>query len=458
MSLAIKFLIFLSPVLFILTGKGQSKRDIKFEVNKQELKEGEELILSVILTDMANSDISNFPKIDGFRKKNKTVSHTKIKKDGKTVLRHVINQTYIARVNGEHISPKFDFVINEEKVSFPPITIKISSENDIIQTIEPSIAINEELQLFLYANTNTVKVGQGLLVNVGFYVPKSNTSEIAFSKNFNAEIQAVQKAIEPENSIINRKTIQEIEGSEITFKNKTFIKYLLYEAVFYPLQSGKVYFPSVQLTIDQKVASDTSKIISTKFRSLPYIVKVEELPEHPLKNRVQPGVFQIKKMEFPKEISTGKIYNYSITISGNGNFRTMVLPKPDNDTKFDFYPPDAKENIREGSSIGQKVFFLKIYPKDSGIVDIGKYFPFIYFNTNTNKYDTLTIEQKVKVSGEQIISSKEAGNSLYSNIENLGIGTREINIRKITKNIANIVLILMLAGTFFLFFWKKIEQ
>lgn len=457
MRSTINFGIFLCSVFCILSSFGQSKKDIKFEINKQELNENDELVISIILTDIAKSDVSNFPKIDGFRKKNKTVSHSKIKKDGKTVLRHVISQTYLASEAGRYETQKFDFIINEEKISFPPIVLTITGSESIGDKKQTSIEINNELQLFLYAGANRIKVGQGLTVNVGFYVPKSNTTEIAFSKNFNEEIQALQKKIEPENSIINRKTIKEVKGSEITFQNKVFIKYLLYEAVFYPLQAGSIYLPSVEISIDQKIASDTSKTLSTKFKTSPYIIKVDDLPEHPLKNKVTPGVFQLKKMPFPKEVSTGKIYNYSLAISGSGNFRTMVLAKPDNDSQFDFYPPESKEKVAEGSPNGQKTFTLKIYPKDSGIVDIGKYFPFIYYNTSSNKYDTLAIEQKIKITGDKIISSKNAESNIYADVEKLDIGEKEISFTKITKNIANIILILVLAATFFLFFWEKTE-
>ncbi|SOE22463.1 Oxygen tolerance [Spirosomataceae bacterium TFI 002] len=457
MSPLSKFFYCISLAFLVLSGYGQGKKDIKFEVNKHTFEEGDELVISIILTDASKSDVSNFPKIDGFKKKNKTVSHTKIKKDGKTVLRHVINQTYIAREPGEHNSSPFEFIINEEKTTFPAISFTIEGESNIKGLKEESVASNEELQLFLFVNNNKVIVGEGLVVNVGFYVPKSNTSEIAFGKNFNAELQAMQKAIEPKNSLINRKNIQEVTSQEITFKNKTFIKYLLYEAVFYPLQKGNLYFPQLEITIDQKLPSDSLKTVSKKYKSSPYSVKVEEMPEHPLKNKVPSGVFQLRKIRFPKEIATGKIYNYSISIAGNGNFRTMVLPKPDNDTKFDFYPPEAKERLIAGSPTGEKTFSFKIYPKDSGLVDLGEYFPFMYFNTAKNSYDTLKFVQKVQITGEQIISSQDATTSIYSNIENLDIGEKHINFTKIIKNLANIILILMLAGTFFLFVGKKYE-
>lgn len=433
--------------------------DVAFKTNGTTFDIDDELVVSLTITNTRNSNVSTFPNIVGFKKRNRSVSHSKIKKDGKSVYQHIITQKYIAQQSGIHLSPKFEFEVNGEEVSFAPITLRVNGLVNI--TEEKGTIISQQTsdaRLFLYIEKKQIYQGEDLQVDVGFYVPKSNTNEIAFGPNFSNELKAIQERIEPENSLINRKNITEIKEEEVTLSDVEYKKYTLYQAVFYPIRSGNLYFPSVSIDILENSSNDSLTTIKKTYLSQPFTVNVLELPEHPLKNKTTLGNFTLNQIAFPKAIKTGKIYTFSLEVAGKGNFKTMSMSKPNNDSNFDFFPPEITEKLTDGSSRGRKTFSFKVYAKDTGTYDIGAYFPFIYFNINSETFDTLTTKKTVVITGKKIILSEEDDLSIYQGIEKLDISEREINIPRITKNIANIILTLMLGGTLFLFNWKRIEK
>ncbi|HEY9116713.1 MAG TPA: hypothetical protein VIN11_02740, partial [Roseivirga sp.] len=81
----------------------------------------------------------------------------------------------------------------------------------------------------------------------------------------------------------------------------------------------------------------------------------------------------------------------------------------------------------------------------------------VFFNPNTESYDTLKSEIKLEVTGESkqniSISSTDLG-SFYDNIDFASNEMQSLKEDKTTQIIANLLIIAMLAGATFLFLKK----
>jgi hypothetical protein len=83
---------------------------------------------------------------------------------------------------------------------------------------------------------------------------------------------------------------------------------------------------------------------------------------------------------------------------------------------LEIYDPNVRQEIaKSGNRIsGTKSFRYFMIPKEPGTLDLGNYFQWIYFSPVRNKYDTLSSELVVRISGEskknEIIESYDPGN------------------------------------------------
>jgi hypothetical protein len=100
-------------------------------------------------------------------------------------------------------------------------------------------------------------------------------------------------------------------------------------------------------------------------------------------------------------------------------------------------------------------------PKEPGKYNLGDYFQWVYFNTTTNKYDTLRSKQVVTVSGEskknQSIENSDTG-SFYDSVET---ASNELQTRKGTGWIrwgANIFALIMVGISIYLITRKTAQS
>ena len=99
--------------------------------------------------------------------------------------------------------------------------------------------------------------------------------------------------------------IENINSIPVIINNKEYNQYKIFEATYYPFNTDDISFPQLGLElIKYKVSKKLSffgrnKVEDyEKFYSKPTTVKVEELPEHPLKENIAVGDF---KVSFPSE-------------------------------------------------------------------------------------------------------------------------------------------------------------
>jgi hypothetical protein len=132
-----------------------------------------------------------------------------------------------------------------------------------------------------------------------------------------------------------------------------------------------------------------------------------------------------------------------------------------NKKELEIYSPDVSENIRRsGVSVrGSKAFRYYMIPKEPGSYDLSDYFQFIFFNTETSKYDTLKSEYKIKVSGESManvnIEQASSDGLFYDRIDEVSNQLQSHQTTEIWKWVFNIFLVVAFSLSLFILLKKS---
>ncbi|WP_337040448.1 BatD family protein [Emticicia sp. 17c] len=443
--------IFLSTLFcFFCSFFAYGQEDVKIEFGKKNLLTDEVLVINVFIKGSDKSNVSAFPEIQGFTKADRKIVHTK----GQA---HTITQNYTPSKEGTYRIAPFELTVNGKTYESEATTVVITApkdtdeEEELINTED----IKENAFLGMNIDKSKVYVGEGFKVSLAFYVAESNTMKIEFPDNLNAQVDAIAKKIKSPDCLEERINITNIDEGHKTINGKKFFVYKFFEAIYFPLNNQPVKIPAVELRMTQ-IQKKTGEKESISFKNKPFTVSVMSLPDHPLKDKVVAGDFSLLEEIETRKINTGKSFNYSFKIAGHGNFETVNVQSPVNDSFFDFYPPEVRETSNNGQGIREKEFRYRIVPKDSGQQSLDKYFYWIYFNTKDKKYDTLKSHIRIKVLGKTI-ADKESDTSqdIFAGIDKLDTSTVETNYQEVIKNISNLLIICMIMGCLYFFSWKK---
>lgn len=444
--------IFLSTLFFFsISFFVHGQENVRVEFGKKILLIDENLVISVIITDSDKSNVSAFPDIQGFTKADRKITHAK----GRS---HTITQNYTPTKDGTYRIASFELTVNGKVYELEPTTVVVTSPKEEEEEGTEVISlenIKENAFLAMNVDKNTVYVGEGFRVSLAFYIAETNTMQMSFPDDLNAQVDAIAKKIKSPDCLEERINITHIVEGYRTIKGKKFLTYKFFEAVYFPLNNLAVKIPAVELRMDQSKKSSSEKE-SISFTNKPFTVKVLNLPEHPLKDKVVTGNFSLIEKIETRKINTGKSFNYSFKIVGQGNFSTINVSSPTNDSFFDFYPPEIKETHNNDLSVREKEFRYRIVPKDSGQQALNKYFSWVYFNTKRKSYDTLKSKLKIKVLGKAIADKgSDASEDIFAGIDKLDTSVIQTNYQEVVKNISNLLIICMVIGCIYLFSWKR---
>ena len=252
----------------------------------------------------------------------------------------------------------------------------------------------------------------------------------------------------------------------MTIGNKGYTRYKIYQATYYPLNAEPIVFPRVSLEmIKYKVAKNPSFFGQNRkedyktFYSKPKTVKVKELPAHPLKDVVAVGDYKLSELMPSTDITTGKSVSYVFNIYGEGNISSIQKPNVPNDANFEFYEPNVRMDIKReaGRVTGTKSFNYFLIPKEPGRYDLGKYFQWVFFNPEEEKYDTLTSRLTVYVTGEstknEVIEANDDG-SFYDKIQTADNSLTLIRENNWQQTVFGVFILLVLASSAYLVFKK----
>jgi hypothetical protein len=471
-------------LLSCLSTKAQQNSDVSLIIGEKNISLEDPFVVTVVLKFIGESPNPEykFPELPNFTKRGVSKSIARSYVSGQPVATCTITQNYAAKKEGVFKIPAFKVNVNGTDLKQEALSIKVSKTvtsgkkdanntelntgkatdnqedfTDFIEGNSPELAnlnTKEDAFLSLSSSKSTPYVGQGFTVTLAFYVAKSNTAEIEFDQN-STQIPIITKKIKPENCWEESFGITEVQEAQVSINGKQYTQYKLYQSTFYPLNDKKIVFPSVSLRLLKFLPEKNGGKKSTyvTFQTGSFTVKAKELPPHPLKNEVSVGEFTWRETLNKHKIITGKSVEYSLQIMGDGY--NVKLPQIKNDSVFDFFPPevDAINTPQNNKIISTKSFTFQIIPKRAGNFVLDKYFQWVYFNTKTEKYDTLKSVLKLEVSGQaiQTADSPLTQTSVYDGLENTDSSEEASDFKKILKDEANILIVIMLIGLIYIF-------
>ena len=457
-------------------------QDITVELGQDEVGMNEFFTITVTVSNSAIKNYTDFPDIDGFAKRGTSSSSKTNIVNGQISSSQSITQRYLPLEEGTYTLAPFSLEVNGISVSSQGKTIKVTAPverrtnsrrrydpfDDLFgrNRSEPEfVDVEEDAFLALTTDKDEVYVGEGFTTTFAFYVADANRAPLQFHEA-GKQLSSILKDLRPENCWEENFNIENIYGERVTLNGKSYTRYKIYQATYYPLNLEPVVFPSVPFEmIKYRVARSPSffgrdrqedfKTFNTREKT----VKVKALPPHPLKDKVAVGEFELDEKINTTTVETGESFTYEFNIYGEGNISGIPDPVIPDSKNMDIYPPNIAQDINRGAGrvTGSKKYSYFGIPNEPGEYDLKDYFSWIYFNPETAKYDTLKSTVKLTVTGESkenvSISSTDLG-SFYDNIDVASNEMKSLNKSNMTQIIANLLIVAMLGAAAFLFIKK----
>ena len=424
----------------------------------------------------------NFPEIKGFKKMGTSSSSSTNIINGKYSFTQSIIQNYAALAEGTYRLKPFSMTVNGKKIQSSGKTIRVGPTKQQQPGQDPFdydpfedffgrrkqqefVEVRDDAFLALTIDKDDVYVGEGFVVTLGFYVAATNRADLSFYET-GQQLADIKKKIIPSNCWEEDFNIQRLNREDVVINNRRYGRYRIFQAAFYPFSPGEISFPKVSLKmIKYKVAKNPTFFGSNRkedfkvFHSKLKTVKVNELPPHPLRDKVPVGRYRMKEVIPSDQLKTGQSFNYKFTVVGEGNISAIDKPTVTKDMVFDFYPPNIQQNITRSNNRvqGSKTFTYYAIPNEPGTYKLGDYVSLIYFDPLENKYDTLKSKSTISIEGESkrnnVITSNDLG-SFYDVIEMESNKLTGYQRDDLIKLLANIFLLIMLGLTIFFIFRK----
>ncbi len=416
--------------------------------------------------------VCKFPEIKGFSKRNfsKTIARSVVA--GQQVMTYTLVQNYLASKEGTYKLPTLKLMVDEWELKTEPCVVtvskpvEVSGENlteeaplDFSELIDEqnkeALPLKDNAFLSLSTNKTTPYVGESFTLTLAFYVAENNATDLQFHQN-DVQIPALIKRLKPQSCWEENFGLTEPQIATVKINGRNYTQYKYYQATFYPLNAKAIVLPSVSLRLMKDANADKAKASFISFSSKSITIQPKELPAHPLKQQISVGTFSMKENISQTNSQTGKSIDYQLQISGDGNISEIRLPDTKNDSIFDFFQPDINTTTSpQGNKIiGTKSYTFHIIPKQAGNFAMAKYFQWIYFNTQTGKYDTLVPKASIRISGKTIntVDTPMPDNvSVFEGLDKIVTAEETSDIIKVLKDEANIFIVIMLIGMMYVF-------
>ncbi len=443
--------------------------------------------ISATIKNQQLKTIGKFPELEGFEKSNRFSSTTTNIVNGQISTEQTITQNYAPLQEGEFAIRPFTLEINGKTVAFTGGKVKVGPAaanpnasrqppvqgfgflDELFGRQKPQEFVDKQEDAFFSFATDKdqVFVGEGLGVNLSFFVARADQNLLDFYQ-FNRQYPKILKTLKPATAWEETFSQTSVEPVMVTYQGKEYLQFKLFEAVYFPINTQPLLFPSVGLEmVKYRLAKepgffgDNRQASRKMFYTAPKIVQVKPLPPHPLADAVPVGVFNLKEGLDRSKFTAGKSFNYLFEISGEGNLAILKAPTPDTIPNLDFTVPDTKEDIirQNGKVTGQKSFRYFVTPKIPGNYDLGQAFSFIYFDPQRKQYDTLRSELKIRVAGQAdndaAIQSKDMG-EFYERIPNESNTLADLNQFSNIKLYTNLVVLFLLLVSLYLFYQHRL--
>ena len=467
---------------FLLIFSATKAQKIQVTLGPDEIGENQSWTITLTVQNDRLRSYDNFPDINGFRKRGTSTQSTQNIINGQISSSQSIIMTYLPLKQGTYTVPDFTMKVNDKVIQVegkkvtvgPPVQQQQDpfrsffdrSPDDFFGSGETEyVDVNDEAFLALTTSKDEVFTGEGFNATLAFFVSEDNRAPLQFYE-LGRQLSDILRKLKPNNVWEENFNIENIEGEPVTIGNNRYTRYKIYQATYYPLNAEPIVFPRVALEmIKYKVARNPSYFGQNRkedyktFYSKPKTVRVKELPKHPLKDVVAVGDYKLSEMMPSTDITTGKSVSYVFSIFGEGNISAIPKPNVRDDANFEFYEPNVRMDIKrdDGVVTGTKSFNYFMIPKEPGRYDLKKYFHWVFFNPEKEKYDTLRSKLTVYVTGEstknEVIAANDDG-SFYDKIQTADNSLTVISDNNWQQVVFSVFILLVLASSAYLVFKK----
>lgn len=460
-------------------------QQVSIEMGKSPVPINQYYTVAVKLQDQPLTDISAFPDIDGFKKSTRFSSTKTMIVGGKTTTILTITQNYAALNEGDFVLKPFTMKVNGKTIQSPGTGIKVTAMSDTAQpgTNQPNLVLPEEevdvaegqpeyvekddnAFLTLYTNKDQVYVGEALSVTLYFYLANEDQRLLDFH-DFNNQITTIIRQVKQSHVWEETFDFTEITPENVLVEEKPYLRFKLYEAVLYPLNTRPLRFPKLSLKmIKYKVSANPNLLQDERqegfktYYARERLVQVKELPPHPLRDVVPVGNYRLLENLSKKEVEVSKSFNYLFQLEGEGNLAAVMAPLPQPITGLDIYPSGIQQDVtrQSGRVFGSKTFSYTVLPREPGSYNLRKMFQWIYFDPATARYDTLQPNLQVQVTGSRdtdaVVMSRDLG-AFYNIINTEDSKLVPLDELSDIKRYTNIILVLLLLVASFIFIKRK---
>ncbi|SHK36414.1 BatD family protein [Hymenobacter psychrotolerans] len=363
---------------------------------------------------------SAFPDLEGFKKSGKSSTTTTRIVEGRTTTELIITQRYAAYEEGEFVVKPFTMTVNGQTVRSAGATLAVGPApvaatpgtppvggglqglgllDQLFGKPKPQEYVEPKDNAFLalVPDKTSVFVGEGVHVGLYFYLTPNDQGLLDFY-NFAGQLPAILRQLRQRTAWEEPFDEQEILPETVTMGGRQFIRFRLYEAQFYPLNTEPLTFPAVALQmVKYRVAKKPAEGLDNRLEGYKTYytaarrVQVKPLPPHPLRDQVPVGSYQLREAIDRTAFRTGQAFTYSFGVEGEGNLAALNAPAVRPRPGLEVYGPDVRQELtRQGGRVGgRKVFQYRFVGRNPGPVPLDSLLALVYFDPATGRYDTL---------------------------------------------------------------------
>lgn len=201
----------------------------------------------------------------------------------------------------------------------------------------------------------------------------------------------------------------DVKGIDIkqgTYNGEDYRYVVLRKTVLYPQKTGKLTIEPLSLDITVEVPSNRRDVFGRSFMSTVNrtvasrnrVINVKPLPENgkPENFSGAVGSFDFKVTTNKESLKATEALELKVSVSGKGNLKLFILPKPTLPSALEVYEPEHSEkvNTRTSGMQGTISDSYTVVPNFQGSYPIPKV-SFSYFDLKTKQYKTLTSERLI---------------------------------------------------------------
>jgi hypothetical protein len=442
----------------------QTREGLTVQVGSKSITTSEYLVIYFTLPVSDQPPVYQFPEIANFKKLGVSRSKSSLFQNGQVVQTQTFSQYYQPNGTGSYSVPSLEVQVNGQMIPWDSFTVQVaegaideSKESEELVIPEGTLTNTNGAFFLVSTNLRTPFVGQGFTLKMSFYVPENNATELVFDRN-DLQIPELIQQMRPRNCWEENFGLQSERVLKVQFRGKKYTEYRFFQASYFSLDNHVIRIPSLNFRVKQVSPGKglERQIRSVYFKSSPFSITPKSLPIHPLAGKVPVGSFKLAEVLPQKAVKTGQPIQYQVSVIGDGNSILWDSKEVESDYFVEFSQVSTERSVApvRDQMIGQKTDVFKIVPEQPGQISLGKYFKWIYFNTDKERFDTLKSPIVLIVKGQPIdrfLHTEDESGGIYNQIEmkdSLSVlWNRWINWRQLV----NFVILLLMITLLFLF-------